>query len=263
MRALALLVASVLLQTSQADYQPFVDTLQSEPIAHPLLKRQSGCPSAHTACTALNAPGACCPTGTNCARDQNGTVACCPSNAVCSGVISGTAPVSATSSTPFVLGGTTQTSITQSASLASGYSTLTGVPYPFLVIPTSYPNSQQCLNAFSSCQSASSACFNSLVGVNGVTVSGLGTQGVTQAATGTIPAESASSVCSSLSSRGCYNIQSALCSSFGSAGVTATTGTGFVQVNAGPAAVARCTGAIYTAAAMVVAAGAGVGMVMQ
>lgn len=278
MRLLALFTAACTLfytahATAEADPipQPYLNALPNQ-AAGPLqlLKRQS-CPSGYSACSALGASGTCCPSGTVCARDQNGNVACCPNNAVCTGAISGTASRSTgtSSTTPFVLGGsTTQTSaptITASATLAAGYSTLSNALFPFLVIPTTYANSQQCLNAYSSCQSASTACFNSLAGQVGVTISGVGSLGVTQAAvTGTV-AQSAASICSSLSAQGCYNIQSTICSGFGSgtgSGISTVT-TGFVQANLGPAAKARCTGAMYTAAAAVAVAGAGVaGMAM-
>lgn len=98
-----------------------------------------------------------------------------------------------------------------------------------------------------------------------MTVSGLGTQGVTQAAaTGSVPVESASSICSSLSQSGCYGIQSSICSQFGSgtAAATVTQTTGFVQANVGALAAPRCTGAFYTAAAAAVA-GAGIAGVMM
>lgn len=248
MRSLALFNTILALSWTIQAEQPYIEALS--PKGNSLIKRQ-GCASGYAACSALGASGICCPNDTVCARDQNGNVACCPTNAVCTGVISGT--LRGSSTTPFVLGGS---STTTGGSQMTSYPTLSNVPYPFIHIPTSYANAQSCLNAFTACQSASTACFNSLAGINGVTVSGIGSLGVTQAgATATLGAQSASTICSSLSQSGCYGIQSAQCSQFGTAGSTQTTG--FVQANAGPAATARCSGALYTAAA---AAFAGAGM---
>lgn len=261
MRHLALLSIALIWASGQAqllvDYeaQGYLDTLKAQDdVLGRLLKRQA-CASNYKQCTAISAPGSCCPNDTDCARDQNGNAACCPSGNVCTGAVSGTATRTAsTSTTPFVLGGTTQTSatITASAPLASGYSTLSNAYYPFLVIPTTYANQQDCLSAYSSCQSASTACFSSLAGQNGVTISGVGSQGITQAgASGTI-AQSAQSICSTLYQSGCYNIQTSVCTNFASGGSTQSTG--FIQAGAAPT---RRTGAMYTAAAAAAVAGAG------
>lgn len=248
MRSVALLTTLLTFTLTTQAGEPYLNALT--PKENPLVKRQ-GCASGYTACNALGAPGSCCPNNTVCSRDQNGNVACCPTNAVCTGVISGTA--SRSSSTQPALGGTTSSA----AGAQATYSTLQNVPYPFIHIPTTYANQQQCLSAYTACQSASTACFNSLAGINGVTVSGIGSYGVTQTgATATLAVESASQICSGLSVTGCYNIQSGQCAQFGTAGATATTG--FVQANAGPPATVRCQGAFYTAAA---AAFAGAGMV--
>lgn len=269
MRALALLTTiSALAPTAysladaEPETHPYLSTLSGRS-ANPLLlfKRQS-CPTDHTSCSAVGSAGSCCPNDTNCALDPNGNVACCPKNAVCTGVISGSAPASTGSSSTsgFVLGTSSTPSSpspTAGATLAPGYSTVPNQYYPFVLIPTSYPNSQECQSAYSTCQSASTACLNSLAGQNGVTISGIGSLGVTQAGVTGALASSASSICNSLYQEGCYGLQSTVCNQFGSGTGVATQTTGFVQVNEGPAAVARCTGALYTAAAAAVA-GAGV-----
>lgn len=224
---------------------------------NPLLVKRQSCPSGYGSCSSLGDSGACCPNDTNCARDSAGQIACCLIGASCVGSLGS----GSTSTSPYVLGGTTTTTqnaastITSQATLASGYSTINNQFYPFIQIPSTYANSQLCLQAFTSCQSASTACFNSLNGQNAVTISGIGTQGLTQpGVTGTI-AVSASSICSSLSQEGCYGLQSTQCSQFGSGGTTVTTG--FVAAgNAAHPAAARCTGAMYTAAAAAMA-GAG------
>lgn len=257
MRALALLSTSLaLLHSSIADSSPeprqYLAAIQDRSSSPLLVKRQS-CPSDHTSCSNLGDAAACCPNNTLCARDQNGQIACCPIGATCTGTIG-----SSGSTTPFVLGGTTTTTATASpATFTQGYSTVPNQYYPFILIPTSYANSQLCLNAYTACQSASTACFNSLNGQNGVTISGIGTQGLTQPGITATIAVGASSICSSLSQQGCYNIQSTQCSQFGSAGATATTGFVGVAGNGAYPAVARCTGAMYTAAAAAMA-GAGI-----
>jgi len=259
MRALALLTTiSTLYPTAcsladtEPQTQPYLNALSgrsASPIF--LLKRQS-CPSDHTSCSSLGQADACCPDDTDCALDLNGNIACCPTNAVCTGVISGIATASS-STTGFVLGTSTQAS--PSPTLAAGYSTVPNQYYPFVLIPTTYANSQQCLSAYSTCQADSTACFNSLAGQNGVTVTGIGTLGITQAGvTGTL-ASGASSICSSLYLQGCYGLQSTVCNQFGSETGAATQTASFVQVNGGQAAAARCTGAFYTAAAAVAGAG--------
>jgi len=196
----------------------------------------------------------------NCALDDAGHIACCPSNAVCTGTIDGTltGTVTATSSTEggFVLGGTTTSSTTDTSAIPSfttgvsgGGSTVPNNYYPFIYIPTSYANSDLCTSAYSSCQTASSSCFASLAGANGVTVSGFGGGITVQGSSGTL-LSSASSICSSLSAQGCYNLQETQCSVFGSgSAATATSTTGFVEVgNDGPKQTA-CPGMLYAAGA--------------
>lgn len=257
MRALALLSTTfALLHTSHSTADLNLEARQYlDQHSSPLLVKRQSCPSDHTSCSSLGDAAACCPNNTQCARDQAGQIACCPIGAKCVGVLGTTLASGASSTTPFVLGGTTTTSA--QATFTQGYSTVPNAYYPFILIPTSYSNSQLCLNAYTACQSASTACFNSLNGQNGVTISGIGTQGLTQPGiTGTIAA-GASSICSSLSQEGCYGIQSTQCSQFGSAGATATTGFVGVAGNGAHPAVARCTGAMYTAAAAAMA-GAGI-----
>ncbi|KIV78817.1 hypothetical protein PV11_06426 [Exophiala sideris] len=215
-----------------------------------LLVKRSGCGSGYNACSGLGASSICCPTGTNCALDDAGHVACCPTNAKCTGTIGGTATAVATSSTT-----STTSPATTTTGVAGGGSTVPNNYYPFVYIPTSYANAALCTSAYSSCQSASTSCFASLAGANGVTVSGLG-GGITVAGTSGTVLSSASSICSSLSAKGCYSLQETQCSIFGtasgSATVTATassTSGGFVQVgNEGPRRTA-CPRMLYVAGA--------------
>lgn len=264
MRALALLTTTFALYRAaycspepDAKAEPYLNTSPQQ-LGGPLqLFKRQGCPTNYNACNSLGDAGACCPSDTVCARDQNGNVACCPINASCTGVIGGTATgtSAATATSPFVLGGTTTTSVsspitTSQATLGPGYSTVPNQYYPFIAIPTTYANAQQCLSAYTACQSASTACFNSLAGQAGVTVSGIGSQGVTQTAgVGSNP-QSAASICSSLSAQGCFAISTQVCSNFGT--VTSQAG--------GPVPVARCTGVFYTAAAAAFAGVAGLAL---
>lgn len=283
MRSAAPLLLIGLLRTvvlaSDGGYSPYSDPLFGLPDEALLVKRQS-CSAGYNSCSNLGADTVCCPSGTNCATDEAGHVACCPFNAVCTGTIdgsvigtssttsTGSAVLGGTSSTtstgPAVLGGTTTSStstvsgsITPTTGVAGGGSTVPNTFYPFIYIPTSYANADLCSSAFTSCQQQSTACLTSLAGANGVTVSGLGGGITVQGASGTILSQ-ASSICSSLSAIGCYNLQETQCSIFGSAtGVTptATTTTGFIQVgNNGPRQTA-CPRMLYAAGAGAVIVG--------
>ena len=274
MRSIALLFCTGLFRVAYAiahGYNPYSDPLFGLSNDALLVKRQNNCQSGYNSCGSLGENDACCPQDTSCALDQAGNIACCPSGAVCTGTIHGTRTGSATSASGtasgtssggFVLGGTTATTTTSSASqitsapttttgLAGGGSTVPNAFFPFVYIPTSYANAALCTTAFSSCQAASTSCYASLAGQNGVTVSGFGGGTTVQGATGTI-LSSASSICSSLSAEGCYNLQESQCSQFGTGGGqtgTATTTTGFVQVgNYGPRQTA-CPGMLYAAGA--------------
>ncbi|KIX04907.1 uncharacterized protein Z518_05778 [Rhinocladiella mackenziei CBS 650.93] len=270
MSTIALLLLVAFLHTAQAvndNYSPYSDPLFGLSNDAILVKRQN-CDSGYNPCSNVGADTVCCPSDTNCALDEAGHVACCPFNAVCTGTIDGsiTGTSSTTSSQGPVLGGTTTSSTTatsfpgftsETTGVAGGGSTVPNNFYPFIYIPTSYANADLCSTAYSSCQTASTSCFVSLAGANGVTVSGLGGGITVQGASGTI-ISSASSICSSLSAQGCYNLQETQCSIFGSgSGVTPTTTTGFVQVGNGPRQTAG-PGMLYAAGAGAVVGAAGV-----
>ncbi|KIW37980.1 uncharacterized protein PV06_09957 [Exophiala oligosperma] len=267
MRSIALLFLTILLSTAQAvsieEYTPFQNAVLGLSNGGLLVKRQNDCQSGYTSCSGLGAKDVCCPSGTNCAQDDAGNIACCPSNAVCTGSIAGTATGSrsASSSTSgFVLGGTTSSSTASSTApgitsftsgVEGGGSTVPNNFYPFIYIPTSYANFDLCTSAYSICQAESTSCFASLAGGNGVTVSGLGGGITQQGATGTI-LSSASSICSSLSSQGCYGLQSTQCSQFPSATgdtTAASSSGGFVQVGNDSPRQTPCPGLLYAAGA--------------
>ena len=244
---------------TNVEYSPFSDPLFGLSDDSLLVKRQ-GCQSGYSACSNLGADSACCPSGTNCALDEAGNVACCPYNAACTGTvdvtITGTATATSlppgTSTTGIVLGGTTTTSTTPFQTAGSltgvqgGYSTVpNSAGYNFIYIPTSYPNRELCLTAFSQASAQSTACVTSLAGVNGVTVSGVGFGVTVQGASGTV-ISSAVSICSSLSSVACYGLQSDACSTI-AAGPTDSTG-GLVPQNGIPRQT-PCPGMVYAAGA--------------
>lgn len=266
MRSIAPILLTFLFSAAQAvnngGYSPFHNPVLGLSNNGPLVKRQNNCQSGYNSCSSLGAGSACCPQNANCALDDAGNIACCPSGAECTGTIAGTATGSQTvtsSSSGFVLGGTTTSStpITTSPGITSfttgvagGGSTVPNNFYPFIYIPTSYANADLCTSAYSMCQAQSTSCFASLAGANGVTVSGLGGGITQQGTTGTV-LNSASTICSSLSAQGCYNLRETQCSIFGSgsAGTTATSSNGFVQVgNDGPRQTA-CPGMLYAAGA--------------
>lgn len=264
MRSIAPLVVLNLLHTALAafaDLTPFYDPLFGLANNEILVKRQN-CQSGYNSCADLGAESACCPPGTNCALDDAGRIACCPPNALCTGTIAGTliGTVTTTSSSSggFVLGGTTTSSTTSTdfsttpsltTGVSGGGSTVPNNYYPFIYIPTTYANADLCTSAYSSCQTASTSCFVSLAGANGVTVSGFGGGVTVPGVSGTL-LSSASSICSSLSVQGCYNLQESQCSIFGSgSGPTPTTTGGFVEVgNDGPKQTA-CPGMLYAVGA--------------
>ncbi|KIW31515.1 uncharacterized protein PV07_03160 [Cladophialophora immunda] len=235
------------------EYSPYSNPLFGLSDDALLVKRQ-GCEAGLNSCSGLGADNVCCPSDTTCALDQAGHVACCPSNAVCTGTIAGSITGSATGSgSESGIGTTTSTGVVTFTGVVGGGSTVTNPYYPFVYAPTSFPNADLCSSAYTSCQSASTACFTSLAGANGVTIGGLGGGITVQGVSGTI-LSSASSICSSLSSVGCSGLQQvSQCTIFGSgSGVvpTTTAGTsGIIQVgNNGPRRTA-CPGMLYAAGA--------------
>ncbi|EXJ71517.1 uncharacterized protein A1O5_05325 [Cladophialophora psammophila CBS 110553] len=242
---------------SASEYSPYSNPLFGLSNDALLVKRQ-GCEAGLNSCSSLGSNNVCCPSDTTCALDQAGHIACCPSNAVCTGTIAGSITGSVTSSaTGSGTTTTTSSGVFSITGVIGGGSTVTNPYYPFIYAPTSFPNADLCSSAFTSCQSASTACFTSLAGANGVTIGGLGGGITVQGVSGTI-LSSASAICSSLSSVGCSGLQDvSQCTIFGSgSGVipttttTTTTGTnGIIQVgNQGPRQTA-CPRILYAAGA--------------
>lgn len=246
---------------SALEFSPFLDplleSLQFLPRdAVAKLQKRQDCPINYNNCDGLDS-GACCPSGTKCTTDSNHHVACCPVNAACTGTIGAGAGTSATGSLTtttggIIIGGTTTTpsstttggtaiSTSNSATITSNPNSVVSVVpnsyFPFVIIPTSYSNADQCSSYYTSCQSELTSCTASLGGgANGVTVSGLG-GGVTVAGTTASGTVNAQSVCSSLSSVACHGLQLSSCGIYGSG-----TGNSFNPGQTNGAAAARITG---------------------
>ena len=204
-----------------------------------LFQRQNQCPSSQHFCPGANGNSGCCDNNMQCANDDAGRIACCPSGAVCTGQLGGSAGpgTAGTPATTQAPASVTQTTQAAAASVTSGGSSVVANPYfPYYYLPTTYPNADLCSSAFSSCRSEFSACTSSLqTGGNGVTVSGAGGGITAQPALGTA---SAGSICSSLSTKACYNLGLGNCPMYGTAAVTTGGGT-FAAGNAAPTTCAQ------------------------
>lgn len=205
-----------------------------------LFPRQNPCQSSQQFCPGTNGDSGCCSTNSQCATDEAGRVACCPSGAVCTGQLSNTA-IDQAGATP------STTQATSTTGVNGGLSAVANAYYPYYYLPTTYPNADLCTSAFSSCRSEFSKCTSSLeTGGNGVTVSGAGGGITAQPALGTA---SAASICSSLSTRACYNLGLGNCPMYGTASVT-TGGEGeFAAGNAAPTMCAQVYRVVVAVAA--------------
>lgn len=216
-----------------------------------LFQRQDQCTSSQHFCPGTDGNSGCCSNDSQCAADDAGHIACCPSGAVCTGQLGGVANTGATSAgaqpTTPAIGASTPTTQAASTTNANGGPTVVANPYyPYYYLPTTYPNADQCTSAFSSCRSEFSKCTISLeTGGNGVTVSGAGGGITAQPALGEA---SAGSICSSLSTKACYNLGLGNCPMYGTASVTTGGGT----FSAGNAASPRCIQIHKVAVAVVV-----------
>ncbi len=226
------------------------------PTEHDLLKRDGNCPTHYNSCSTFAAAdaGACCTSGSVCTTDHAKNVACCPIGATCTGTLA------LSTATGAVLGNGATTTDTDTMATATATATGTGSVnyvsnafFPFPIIPTSYSNSAACNSAFLDCQSNYAACTAELEGGNAFAVTIIAPQGgVTVSPTAqSLGVASATSICSSLSSAGCYNIKSSDCTLFANSFVAAT-GT------SEDAAQARITMAPMVTAGMVIGMGLGV-----
>ena len=197
-----------------------------------LFQRQDQCLSSQNFCPATDGNSGCCSTDTLCATDDAGQVACCPTRAICTGALGGAAATGSPAATQASGATTAAPQPTPMAGEDGGGAIVANAYFPYVYLPTTYANAELCTSAFSSCRSEFSVCTSSLeTRGNGVTISGAGGGITAQPALG--PA-SAGSICSSLSTRACYNLGLGNCPMYGSAAVR--TGT----FDAGSAAPTRC-----------------------
>ena len=215
---------------------PFIDQSRSYIANHEdhllelFRRQQNNCPIGYNSCSRLGANNVCCSVSAVCSADAANDVACCPSGAHCTGTIGATGVATGTMTNTataagggFVFGSATTTATTGpiTSSARTPQSTVANAYFPYLYIPTTFPNAGVCSSYYSSCATEFSSCTASLGGgINGVTVNGGGAGITVQGVTA-----SAASICSSLSSQACYNLQLGDCPTFGTA---AATGSGVI-----------------------------------
>ncbi|KAK3695195.1 hypothetical protein B0T22DRAFT_97097 [Podospora appendiculata] len=175
--------------------------------AKPIAKRQS-CIDNFYSCASLGAAfaGVCCQNGQTCSLDANNQPACCPERAVCTG----TAPASFVTPAP----------------TATAVSYVPNVYFSFPYVATYFPDAGYCSAAISQCSANFGACTSELGGQAGsggitIVVPGGGGTTVTGGAQFSLGVASATSICSSLSSVACSNLQPSMCS------LSGTTQSGF------------------------------------
>lgn len=272
MRALALASFAVIISAVSASFDsfsPYINPLDYTDFSRRLFRRQ-GCPGGYTNCGAQGNSAACCPTNQACARDAAGNVACCPLGAACTGTLGGGGAATniASSTGPSLVGGSAVTSLPSGLSLSvtatSGFifpsgtttaaptftgSTVPDAPFAFAYGPTTFANAAECSSYATSCSNQYQSCLGALGGgINGVTVSGANVGITVQGASITVTG--ASSVCSSLSLRACYGLQTGVCPQYGGG-----TG-GFVANNDAGARATGCPGVMYAMGAGVMAGAA-------
>ncbi|KAI1638167.1 hypothetical protein F4809DRAFT_272401 [Biscogniauxia mediterranea] len=188
-------------------------------------RRALDCPADYFSCEDQGAAFAntCCENGQLCSLDAQQQPACCPTTATCTGV----APTTTTAAPSFV---------------SNSY-------FSFPYIATSFPNTVACSSALSQCSRNYLACVTGLAGNGGgygVTIVVPGGGGTTVAPTrATVPSATATSVCSSLSSEACYNIQTGVCAQAGT-----TAGFTIGGANGAPRPTAACMAGVVAGVGM-------------
>ncbi|KAE8147022.1 hypothetical protein BDV25DRAFT_161233 [Aspergillus avenaceus] len=174
-----------------------------------MLKRADNCPAGYNPCDNMDRSDVCCRQGSVCSRDAADNIACCPTGAKCTGSLTGTAGPTTTDSSFRFPGTATVTATTGANDATITGSTMPGA-YPFVYVPTSFPNAGVCSSYYSLCQSEYTGCLSSLGGGYAVTVAG-GGLGVTRAGGG---AAQAISTCSSLSMEACHGLNQGYCDTY-------------------------------------------------
>jgi hypothetical protein len=214
---------------STCAFEPAVSAslpLQQILLQHLQIRQNSNnCPADYIPCTNLGVSTICCSNNAICTPDFAQHIACCPSGAQCTGTIGaiGTANTGGVIVNTITVGGSTTTfngfaaPSTTGAPSQQAQSTVPNSYFPFLYIPTTFSNAAICSSYFTSCGNEFSSCTSQLGGnvVNGVTVAGPGGAGVTVIGVSAVGSQSAQSICSSLSSQGCYGLQLSNCPQFG------------------------------------------------
>ncbi|EKD15918.1 uncharacterized protein L3040_003225 [Drepanopeziza brunnea f. sp. 'multigermtubi'] len=245
---------------------------------HELRKRDGNCPADFNSCTTYrdSAGGACCTAGSFCTTDGAQNIACCPTGASCTGSVTiatgtPTGPLlglttpadgvvfGASNPSPTTAAAGPPATITDPAAAAAAVSYVANAFFPFPYIPRTYANSAACHSAYQACQTNYAACTAALDGGGGSGV-GFGVTivapngGITATATvQNLGLPSATSICSSLSSVGCYNIVSENCAQFGTGPQLGPGATGNAAARQKPAA-KGC----YAVAGMVAVVGLGI-----
>lgn len=226
-----------------ASLQPFQPVETAAPVAK---RQQSACLANFFSCADQGPAfdGVCCQNGQRCALDASESPACCPTNAVCTG----TAPES------FVPPGA-------AATTAASY--VPNVFFSFPYVATYFANPGHCSAAISQCSANYAACTSQLAEQDGsgagyaVTVVVPGGGGTTVAAAGGIsvgPA-AATSICNSLSSAACGDLQPSMCTMTGTSAGGFYFGTDSGNAAARPTGVAACAGLVGAVAAGVAGLG--------
>ena len=201
-------------QASATSFSPFEPAQHVQNHQGYLFQRQNQCPSDQKFCPETGGTSGCCRTDSQCAADDAGQLACCPSGAACTGRLEGDSGAGTPAGLQ-VATGTPPSQPTQTMNPDQGGMTVPNPYYPYVMLPTTYPNAELCSSAFSSCRSEFTRCTNSLTaGGNGVTVSGA-QGGIT--AQPALDAASAGAVCTSLSRVACYNLGLGNCPMYGTA----------------------------------------------
>ncbi|RDW94117.1 uncharacterized protein DSM5745_01439 [Aspergillus mulundensis] len=169
-----------------------------------LNKRDGNCPGGYSPCDNLDNSGICCRTDAICTSDDANHIACCPSGASCTGTLGG----GSTSGS----GGWQTTSDATTTTDDDPTSTITGSTmnggYPFVYVPTSFSDADECSSYYDRCQSSYTACVTYFGGY-GVTVTGGGAD-----FTQTGGAASAVETCSSLSQSACRGLNLGVCGNY-------------------------------------------------
>lgn len=232
-----------------ADYSAFLEPYSQERTYNGfslnLFRRDGNCGSG-ISCAGMGDKASCCMSKSHCAVDEAGHVGCCPQNAVCTGTIGGGATGATMTDSP---GSPTTAAEATQVTGSGSQKIVSNAYYPFPYLPTNYPNAAVCTSSYSSCVKEFAKCTYSLEsGDSGLTISGAGA-GITRHAA--IPDTTAASICSSLSTEACHNLQLANCATYG--GPAAATAGGSFDVS---------TAAAPTASAGLYGVGIGVGIAL-